>query len=441
MGEYRSVADLPDLGPIDPRPNLGCRRALLLQGPVGPFFARLAADLRAAGATTTKINFNAGDALFYRGPDAVPYRGTLAAWPAQVRRLLVEGRIDAVYVFGDRRPIHVAAIAVARELGIAVWVFEEGYLRPNFVTVERGGVNGNSPLPRAAAFYRAAAPHLPTQPAPLPVGNTWYHHAAATAAYAVAKTFGAPLYPRYQHHRNNNAFYGAFCYVRGAARSLRYRVTERGVASAVIATHRGRYVVMPLQVHCDAQLQHSDYPSMEAFIDEVVGEFARAAPADNVLVVKHHPEDVPFRDYGRRLRQLATRHQLDGRLVYIHDTHLPTLLKYARAVVTMNSTVGTSALHHKTPVKAMGRAVYAIPGLTHQGSLAEFLQAPGSVDDALFEAFCRWLRAANQLGGSFYRRLPAATTATGLPSSAFASTLPSATSALGELRVIREHRP
>lgn len=52
------------------------KRVLLLQGPVGPFFKRLAADLRGAGAQVHKVNFNAGDWLFYpRG--AIAYRGTM----------------------------------------------------------------------------------------------------------------------------------------------------------------------------------------------------------------------------------------------------------------------------------------------------------------------------------------------------------------------------
>ena len=40
------------------------KRVLLLQGPVGPFFALLAQDLREAGAEVFKVNFNAGDCLF-----------------------------------------------------------------------------------------------------------------------------------------------------------------------------------------------------------------------------------------------------------------------------------------------------------------------------------------------------------------------------------------
>src|SRR5207253_3330067 len=39
------------------------KRVLLLQGPVGPFFRRLAARLRAAGAEVHKVNFNGGDGL------------------------------------------------------------------------------------------------------------------------------------------------------------------------------------------------------------------------------------------------------------------------------------------------------------------------------------------------------------------------------------------
>ena len=402
----------------DPQPRLGCRHALLLQGPVGPYFARLAEDLRRGGATTTKVNSNAGDALFYRGDDAIAFRDRLEDWPARARALMVERQIDAVFVFGDQRPIHIQAIRIARELGIAVWVFEEGYLRPNYVTVERDGVNGNSRLPRDPDHYRAAAAALPEPPPVTPVGNAFYVHALWTILHAVAATFGWWRYPRYRHHRRINAFYCAFAYTRGALRKLAYHLTERGVVDGVIARHDGRYFVLPLQVYCDAQLQHSDYPSMEAMIEEVVATFAAAAPADAALVVKHHPHDVPFRDYRRLLRALATRHGLGGRVVYIHDTHLPTLLKHARGVVTMNSTVGPSALFHRTPVKVLGRAIYDLPGMTFQGSLAEFFAAPGTVDGALFDAFCAWLRAANQVNGSFYRRVDRAT-ASGLPRALF----------------------
>ena len=46
---------------------------LLLQGPVGPFFSRIAEDLSQRGFVVHKINFNGGDKLFYRHSNAVDY--------------------------------------------------------------------------------------------------------------------------------------------------------------------------------------------------------------------------------------------------------------------------------------------------------------------------------------------------------------------------------
>src|SRR5256885_12968535 len=56
------------------RDTLHAKRVLLLQGPVGPFFRRLATLLRAAGAEVHKVNFNGGDCLFFP-TDALTWRG------------------------------------------------------------------------------------------------------------------------------------------------------------------------------------------------------------------------------------------------------------------------------------------------------------------------------------------------------------------------------
>jgi capsule polysaccharide modification protein KpsS len=182
---------------LDPRPRLTCRHALLLQGPNGPFFARLARDLRSAGARTTKVNFNAGDALFYRGPDVISFRDSMDKWPARLREIMVDKKIDAVFLFGDQRPIHVEATKLARELGIKIWVFEEGYLRPDYITCEKNGVNGNSELPRDPEHYRTRAPLLPDPQPVTPVGDTFWVHTLWTVLASVGKTFGWFRYPRY----------------------------------------------------------------------------------------------------------------------------------------------------------------------------------------------------------------------------------------------------
>jgi len=94
-------------------------------------------------------------------------------------------------------------------------------------------------------------------------------------------------------------------------------------------------------------------------------------------------------------------------VVYIHDQHLPSLLKATRGVVVVNSTVGLSALGHGAPVKVCGTALYDIPGLTFQGRLRQFWHFAGqAVPDAQeLLRFKRALIRRTQLNGSFYRKL------------------------------------
>jgi len=104
------------------------RHVLLLQGPIGPFFARFARDLRAAGVRVSKVNFNGGDCVFY--PGGTPYFGTVEAWPRWLAGHMAALAIDQVFLFGDCRPIHRLARDVATAMGIDVGVFEEGVSAP-----------------------------------------------------------------------------------------------------------------------------------------------------------------------------------------------------------------------------------------------------------------------------------------------------------------------
>ena len=126
--------------------NLAGHNILLLQGPMGPFFWWLARDLRGRGANVHKVNFNAGDALFYP-VGGLSFRGAIDEWAGFLESLIRDNSIDEIVLFGDCRAYHRVAISVACRKGIAVRVFEEGYLRPDWITLEKGGVNGNSFLP------------------------------------------------------------------------------------------------------------------------------------------------------------------------------------------------------------------------------------------------------------------------------------------------------
>lgn len=375
----------------------------MLQGPAGPFFRRVAAQLEARGANVTKVNFNAADGLFFGRGDVVTFRGHLDAWPDFFANLVRKREIDAVVLFGDMRPRHRMAIETAEALGVRVFVFEEGYLRPDFVTLEEGGVSKRSSMPRDPDFYRQLEPDK--LPPPKPVGNVMARAAVYAIAYACTHGLTSWRYPHYEHHRCIRPFHQALHWSRGSLRRVRNARRDRPIDARISSGEMPPFFVVPLQVHLDAALHDCPFESVDEFITTVVESFARNAPSAAALLVKDHPLGRPYRDYSRLLEDLRQRHGLADRLRYVDVIHLPTALRNARGTVTINSTVGLSSIHHGTPVKCLGDAVYDMPGLTFQGALDDFWTQPGVVDDDLYRKFHWWLRKNRQVNGSVWRKL------------------------------------
>lgn len=388
------------------------RRFVLLQGPMGPFFRRVGAQLRADDAHVTQVAFNSGDALFLAGVPFESYRGDLDGWPRHLDALFERDGIDSIAVFGDQRPYHRLAIEAARARGLQVWVFEEGYLRPDHITLERNGTNARSEVPTDATAL--TLDRTPVDDVTAHASGTFLSMTLYSIGYVLALRLGRIGYPNYRHHRDVRAIRSGLLWLRGAYRKQSYGLRERHMTRRLTVELTGRYFLAPLQVHCDSQVADSQFADVEQFIRHTADSFARAADQGDTLVFKHHPLDRPYRDYSRLVTELANTTGLGPRLQYVHDLHLPTLLRNARGTVVMNSTVGLSSLVHGTPTKALDRAIYNIEGLTHQGELDAFWRSPTAVDGKLFQRLRQWLLAHNQFNGSFYRRLPGVGTPTGV---------------------------
>jgi len=381
----------------------------MLQGPVGPFFARLSTDMVLAGATVFKVNFNAGDWLFAPlGSFVRAFNFTAPAreWRAYLSDLLLRLNIDTLFLFGDCRPMHVVALDLCRGRSIRIGVFEEGYLRPDFITLERDGVNNNSSLPSDPRFYLRQSPrHVPGN---IPLGSTYGQAAKWGMLYFAAASLGRPWFRHYQHHRRLGIADGP-SWIVSFWRKHRYRVTERAILPLLVGEKSGKFFLTSLQMRGDAQMAvHSGFESVDAFIEHVIASFAHHAPADCVLALKHHPLDRGYSDYTVLISQLAQQYGVQERCYYLHDQHLPTLLRHARGVVVVNSTVGLSAVGEGVPVKLCGHSIYDIQGLTYQGTLDSFwahahLAIPHA---ALYWTFRNYLISHTQHQGSFYKRLP-----------------------------------
>ena len=163
---------------------------------------------------------------------------------------------------------------------------------------------------------------------------------------------------------------------------------------------------MPLQVWNDFQWKHSPFEDTDELLEYIISSFAAHADPEHRLVVKHHIADRGYRDYTALIDEKRRRFGLGERLIYVHDLHLPTLLQHARGTVVMNSTVGLSSLHHGTPIKVLGKAIYDVPPLSFSGELDAFWKQTPRFDAEMYRMFRGWLEHHNQFNGNFYSRIP-----------------------------------
>jgi capsular polysaccharide export protein len=383
------------------------KNILFLQGPMGGFFKRLDLLFRTMGAKTCKIGFNAGDCFFSNRDNYIPYRGRREDWPEYVATFLKTHRIDQIYLFGDCRFYQRHAIDAAKALGIEVFVFEEGYVRPDYITLEKYGVNDYSRISRSRAFYDHLSLDALPEPSAEPAHFSQPRMVGSAVVYYALSNLLFFRYPHYRHHRGFSALKELFIGARSLLRKWYYRWSERKRVRWIEA-EAGNYFFVPLQTYNDFQiLEHSGYGAIEKFIGEVLDSFARCAPEGVQLVFKHHPVDRGRKNYTAFILRHAELFNISKRVHVLYDVHLPTLLKNAVGTVTINSTVGLSSLYHGTPTITLGNAIYDIEGLTCRGmDLDGFWREQRAPDRELFEKYRRFLIQSTQLNGSFYGEMP-----------------------------------
>ncbi|MBB5421880.1 capsular polysaccharide export protein [Paraburkholderia sp. JPY158] len=378
------------------------RSFLALQGTASHFFLRLAQALVQRHHSVRRINFCGGDLLYAGETDSVNFTGRktdLSAWYSDI---LDGGRYSDVLLFGDCRAIHLPLHPIAERLGVRVHVFEEGYVRPNWLTLERHGVNGRSLMPRDPSWYKEH--RVPAPLAGRPTGYNLYERAWHDIRYRMANMYFASRFPGYESHRPHNGVKEYAALATRFARQKRHRVEAAHLTTRILDAKRA-YFLFPLQLNSDSQIVvHSPFGSVREAIECVMRSFAQHAPVDTSLLIKNHPLDTGLVEYRGFAQALAMTLDMADRLVFLEDGHLPTLLEHARGVVVVNSTVGLSALHHRRPLIALGKAVYDMPGMTWQGGLDDFWLGATLPDMNLYYTFLDYVIHHTQINGDFYTK-------------------------------------
>lgn len=388
---------------FDARPGAAApapRSFLFLQGPISTFFDRLARALIARGHRVHRINLHLGDQLFWRRP-ATNFRGRFDDWRGFVAAQLDKHQVTDLVLHGDRRPYHIVAAEEARARGIAVFATDLGYARPDWITLEYDGMTTYSRFPRDPDAIRALARKFPPPDLEPRFQTPFWMIAALDIAYNIGLVFGRPLYPRYRYHSIVHPFveYGGWLWSRGR------RLLTAGAAAAEKARLQrapGSYFLVPLQLATDYQIRaHSPFRDGREAVREIVASFARSGSRRELVFIAH-PLDNGLIAWHRVVARLAREFGVADRVRSLPGGTPPELLRNAAGIVTINSTIGVTALCLGVPVKALGNAVFDVRGLTCQSPLDRFWEAPMRPDPALVAAFLRALVGTTQVKGGYY---------------------------------------
>nr|WP_170538311.1 capsular biosynthesis protein [Ruegeria arenilitoris] len=390
-----------------PKDNSDSRVFLFLQGPHGPFFSGLGRMLRAAGAQVWRVGFNAGDrAFWFDRASYIPYRGRLDDWPETLTNIILSRGVTDIVLYGDVRPVHADAIRTARHHGIRVHVFEEGYLRPWWVTYERNGSNGHSRLMdlEIAQMQQALQSSGAKTPPPPSHWGDMRQHIFYGALYHWFVLCANRGYRNFRPHREVPVSKEFKLYFKRLALMPIHRLQR------VLATWRVRrggfpYHLVLLQLGHDSSVQaHSDFSCMADFITPVMEGFAKGAPTHHRLVIKEHPLENQREPLRRRVQALARELGISDRVHYVPGGKLARLLDHASSALTINSTAGQQALWRGIPLRVFGKSVYDKPELVSHQPIDEFFRHPQKPDTEAYRAYRQFLLETSQVPGGYYSR-------------------------------------
>lgn len=159
---------------------------------------------------------------------------------------------------------------------------------------------------------------------------------------------------------------------------IRQRPTIKRSSVATITSLAGNFIFFPLQVPGDSQLRlfGGSYRNLDDVV-ESLQEMASQLPQGWHIRVKEHPSaKISFAEKILRL--------CGEKLVLDNQTDTFTQVAAARAVMTVNSSVGLEAMFFKKPVLVLGQCFWAIPGVatncTSPSRLHDCLRNPWDIE-------------------------------------------------------------
>ena len=386
--------------------------ALILQGDWEGGLSNVALDLMSAGKRVTKAVFHAGDWIYkWKRIPTIDFDAPIDSFEFWLRNYINNHEIDCLILYNQYRPYNAIAWDIAAELDLECIVFELGLLRPDYCSIYTRELNHfaylanrwanvkkldlGTDLPRGESAFRLGQMSTPKK-------------MTQFATFYFFSRIVAKMLRRYTHYQDQRSLSFRHHLMAGVRSLLRFQGREKQQRFDRIFSSKwsGKYYFVPLQVHIDSQItRRSNFKSIGEFMDRVVTSFLKNAPSDTKLVFKVHPMDRGYKDYHQKVESYKALPGAKHRIFYLDRVHLPTALDNAKACITINSSVGLSALIHGCPTITLGEAAYDLDGLTYRGSLNDFWMKHGRVNMENTNKFVDLLKHTSQARGTLYQRL------------------------------------
>ena len=376
--------------------------ALFLIGPIGTFFPRLLNYLEKKKIKTYKVLFPLHEYGFPKSK-LISFDRDIYEFKDFLKQIIIKKNIKHIFMYGNVLIPHKIALNLVDELSnegkiVFTHIFELGYLRPNFVTLEEKGVNFESAFILKKDFYAKQEPYInfpkPVSPG-LRVRKIW------KAITFLNHSFKNYKIVDFEHKLQPKPSYVWF-QLKGFFLKFYFQFSEYQIKRKCF--HSNPFFIVILQVSSDSQIvKGSKIKDNYQFIQKVIQKFAEAKLDNFNLVFKHHPRDRGYINYSKFIKENSKKMHIQNQVFYIHDYFLSKIFKnnLCKGTVLINSSVGYQSLFHSVPVKAIGIAPYNIEELADQKDLKSFFKKPSEVNVLLFSKFYRYVLENSQINGNF----------------------------------------
>lgn len=438
------------------------RTFLFLEGPHGPFFKKLQNKLMSFGYRCHSIALNGGYCIDGKLNTHI-YSGSLENWSFYLTCFLKKHNITDILLYGDKRSYHSIAINVAKNLNIynnkvssistcpsssiRIWCFEEGYVRPGYVTLEENGNNTNSLVPFYFNEYVNSIPNFDSDGSCNNINNIietcnnndnlniknhinedensysdilpnpMSRKVKLAINHYLGIFFLYPLFLKYSWHRKQGFSNEIIGWLIRKLRDFKYNDVDAQIINNIIKTNR-KYFLLPLQLKEDFQITcASTFRDIVNVIETVVPSFLKHSYTDDLLVIKLHPLDNSIFNYRTFIEKLSK--SLDycnlnatNKIIFIaHYNNNKQLLANSQGVVVVNSTMGISAIELNIPTITLGNSIYSNKGLAVNAfncgylnieKLNKFWKNPKTPNANYTKAFIHILYNKSLVLGNFY---------------------------------------